>query len=151
MSSRFNFIRVIQNIREVKRVLPPILANDAKRYFLDSFRKSGWDSVPWKTPERKIPGTGAYKYPKKGADARHTRATLVQSGRLRRAVADSTREVDFNQIRFVVDLPYAAVHNYGGDLKHGKMPQRKYMGDSPILRLQQIEKIKKVVDRIWQV
>ena len=57
--SKFNFLRVIENIREVKRVLPPILANDAKRFFLDSFRNGGWDGVEWKTPERKIPGTNA--------------------------------------------------------------------------------------------
>jgi phage gpG-like protein len=154
MASKFNFERIQRNVAQMKRELPRVLANDTQKFFAASWDKQGWDNngvERWKDPQRKIAGTPAYKYPKKGADARHTRATMVQSGRLRRAVGSSIRSVSFDKIRFVVDVPYAAVHNYGLPMKNGKpMPQRKFIGDSKNLRILQLKKIKQVIDKIWQ-
>jgi phage gpG-like protein len=148
--SKFNFDKVQRNIEKLKRDLPIVLANDAQRFFNSSFVKQGWDGVNWITPQRKIAGTNAYKYPKKGANARHTRATLVGSGKLRRTVAQSLVSKTFQSIKFIVNLPYAAVHNEGLPIKGGRMPQRKFMGDSETLRKLQREKINKAVKSVWQ-
>lgn len=144
--SKFNFERVKNNIEQMKRELPEILANDALRYFNDSFKKQGWEGQPWKIPQRKIAGTKAWKYPIKGAAARRTRATLVQSGDLRRTVATSLRVKTFNLIRFEVRLPYAERHNEG----LSGMPKRKFMGDSKELRNLQRRKILAAIRQIWQ-
>lgn len=149
--SKFNFSRVLQNMNQLKRELPQELANDAQKFFNNSFRQQGWDGQTWKVPQRRIPGTFEYKYPKKKDLGRRTRATLVQTGRLRRTVATSLKSATFQSIKFVVDLPYAAVHNDGLPMKNGQpMPKRKYMGDSPILRQMQRKKITKMIDTIWR-
>lgn len=150
MATKFKFDKVLANVNQLKQELPRVLANDAVRYFNDSFRQQGWDGQRWQTPKRKIPGTYEYEYPKKNAKTRRSRAILVQSGRLRRAVATSVRVVSFQLIRFVVDLPYAAIHNQGGPIKGGVMPQRKFMGDSKTLRNLQRAKIKAALDKIWK-
>ena len=146
MPQKFNFDKVQQNLEQLKRELPKVLANDAVRFFNGSFTKQGWDGQRWQTPKRKIPGTYEYRYPKKNAKTRQSRAILVESGRLRRAVATSLKTVSFRAIRFVVDLPYASVHNEGGP----KMPQRKFMGDSKTLRNLQRAKITQAIKKIWQ-
>jgi phage gpG-like protein len=149
--SKLNFDKVIKKFDKLKQDLPKVLANDAVRYFNQSFVKGGWDGQSWKVPDRKIPGTYAYKYPKKGASRRHTRATLVESGALRRAVATSVKRVSFSSIKFMVALPYAAIHNEGLQMKYGgRMPKRKFMGDSPQLRNLQRRKIKNAIQAIWQ-
>jgi hypothetical protein len=56
-------------------------------------------------------------------------------------------------IKLVVEVPkkkgakvdYAQVHNEG----LGGMPQRQFMADSPVLRKQQAETIKKYFDKVW--
>jgi phage gpG-like protein len=148
--SKFNFDRVLQNFNKVEKELPKELASDTQKFFNNSFRQQGWDGKTWQTPQRRISGTTAYKYPKKKDLGRRTRATLVKSGALRRAVATSLRVATFNKIRFEVDLPYAKVHNDGLPVRNFKMPQRKFMGDSPTLRNLQLKKIKKVIDTIWR-
>ena len=144
--SKFNFDKVLQNMQQLKKELPQELANDAQKFFNNAFRSQSWEGKSWQTPQRRIPGTLSYKYPKKKKLGRRTRATLVQSGRLRRTVATSLKSVRWESIKFVVDLPYADVHNEGG----AKMPKRKFMGDAPSLKIIQRKKIKKMVNKIWQ-
>lgn len=149
MADRFNFSRVKRNMEQVKKELPVILANQAQNFFADSWKKQGWDDgglKVWQTPNRKIPGTKEYEYPKKKGLGRRTRATLVQSGRLRRAIASSIRQKSFSMIRLVVAVPYAKYHNEGTDT----IPKRQFMGDSRTLRRIQVESINKTVDKIWQ-
>jgi phage gpG-like protein len=148
--SKFGFDKVIKNIEQTKKALPKVIANDTKNFFLDSWAKQGWDGKDWQVPQRKVPGTSSYKYPKKGAEARHTRATLVKTGALRRAVANSLKVCTFELIKFQVDSPYAAVHNFGLPIRGGTMPQRQFMGDSPKLRQQQLTKINEYFNKIWQ-
>lgn len=149
--SKLKLDKALANFQKLKQDLPKVLANDAVRFFNQSFVKGGWDGKTWQTPERKIPGTAAYKYPIKGASRRHTRATLVESGALRRAVATSLKKVSFSSTKFAVNLPYGAIHNYGLAMKSGgKMPQRKFMGDSTTLRNLQRAKIKNAIKSIWQ-
>jgi phage gpG-like protein len=138
----------------MKEVLPVQLANQAQNYFVASWKQQGWDGKVWETPKRKIEGTSEWKYPKKKGLGRRTRATLVQTGALRQATANSIRSKVFGSrgIRLVVDLPYAKMHNDGGThiVSAHAMPQRKFMGDSPILRAKQIIKIKQFTDKVWQ-
>lgn len=150
--NKFGFGSIKEKIRQMKEILPAQLANQAQNYFVASWTKQGWDGKKWETPQRKIQGTSEYKYPKKKGLGRRTRATLVQTGDLRRRTANSIRSAKLGRegVRLVVDLPYAAIHNDGGPMANGgKMPQRTFMKDSPILRVQQREKIKLFTDKVW--
>lgn len=152
----FELDKVIARMEQVKRDLPKALANDAQRFFNERFVKQDWDGVPWQTPKRKIPGTKEWKYPIKGAEARRSRAILTgrgisRTGHLRRNVADSLETISFNEIRFNVKSPYAAIHNYGLKMaRGGTMPKRQFMGDSKILRQKLQKKIETAVNKIWQ-
>ena len=150
MATRFGIERVRSNFNEiVKKDLPVVLANQAQNFFAGAWRKQGFDDgglVPWRVPQRRILGTPAYDYPLTRDLGRRTRATLVKSGRLRRAVQNCIREVRFDHIRLVVEVPYAVYHNKGTD----RLPQREFMGDSRTLRRMQVEKINQAVDKIWK-
>ena len=150
MDTKFGFQKVKENITRMKVELPKVLANQAQNFFVSSWDKQGWDGAEWKVPQRRIEGTKEYKYPKTKDLGRHTRATLVKTGRLRRAVSNSIRSQTFNQVRLVVDLPYAKIHNDGLPMKNGvNMPKRTFMKDSPILRVKQEQKIKEFTDKVW--
>lgn len=135
---KFGFADLKKNIDVMKKELPLLLANDAQNYFSKSFLNQSWEGKQWQEVQRRIPGTNSYKYPKKKDLGRHTRPILVGKGstKLRRAVANSARlnPQVWPIVRLVVDLPYARAHNEG----LGKMPKRKYMGDSK--ELNQIHK-----------
>jgi phage gpG-like protein len=141
--TKFHFQRVMLNIEQVKTELPVILGNQAQNYFTDSWRQQGWNGEPWKEVQRRDSSTKVYKYSKPAA---RTRAILVKSGRLRRAVANSIRETRFDRVRLVVDVPYAEYHNDGTD----KLPQRRFMGQSAELERKQILKITSFIDKVWQ-
>jgi len=154
--TKFKFEALKARIVKMKEVLPVQLAAQAQTYFVGSWAAQGWDGAGWKTPLRRegpgtsvggAKGTPEWRYPKKKDIGRRTRATLVKTGTLRRAVNNSIRSQVFGQggVRLMVDLPYADVHNSG----LGHMPQRKFMGDSPILRVKQIQKIKQFTDSVW--
>ena len=143
--SQFRFIETMRNFEKLKREEPLILGNMAQRYFRKSFEEQGWDGEKWKEPQRRIPGTAAYKYPKKNAEDRHNRAILVgkqtskrQTGQhLRQSVNESLKLATFDQILFSVPQVYAKRHNYGED----GMPQRKFLGYSQILMKSLEEKL----------
>jgi hypothetical protein len=144
--NKFKFGELKQNIERMKRDLPIILANDSMNYFVKSWDDQGWDGEAWQTPKRRIDGTPEYKYPKFRDLGRRTRATLVKTGTLRRAVSMSVRSQTFTSIRLVVDLPYAARHNEGLD----GMPKRQFFGgNSPILMQQHKAKIMRFMDGLW--
>lgn len=124
-----------------------------KNEFLNSFKKQGWDGKKWEEVQRRIPGTRAYKYPKKKGLRRRTRPILVGKGSLRRAVNSSIKSVTPWRVRFQVDLPYAAIHNEGSNVG-GKgrkpMPKRQYMGDSKGLNKINKEIIQKHVNKAFK-
>lgn len=144
--NKFRFGQVKKGYEQLKIQLPIDLANQAQNFFVNSWRNQGWDGVPWQIPKRRIEGTPEYKYPKFKGLGRRTRATLVESGALRRAESNSIRTAKFQLIRLVVDLPYAMRHNAGED----GMPKRQYMGDSPILRNLQLTKINTYIGRVFK-
>jgi phage gpG-like protein len=156
--SKFNFERVKRNLDQVKKEAPPILANQAQTFFTHSFDKQGFNEgqEKWTEVKRRQEGTSEYKYPKFKGLGRRTKAILSGASRLKRAVASSVRQATWDMIRLVVDVPYADIHNKGGEGKafgkyRFKMPQRKFMGDSEMLRRKQMEKLKQIVDKIWKV
>ena len=152
--NKFNFNIVIAQLEKAKSILPRVLSIETKKFFLNSWADQGWDGKKWEEVKRRIPGTKEYKYPKKkGVASRHGRAILVGkgTGNLRKAVQNSLKEATFNRILFRVELQYAAVHNEGLPMRNGKrMPQRRFMGDSPSLRRIQMNIIHKEIDKIWK-
>jgi hypothetical protein len=144
--TKFNIDRVISKMEQLKHELPVLLANQAQRYFTHTWQEQGMDGTPWKEVKRRIPGTPEYKYPKKKGLTRRTKPILVQTGHLRRAVADSIKSQTWDRVTLVNAMPYASFINEGT----AKMVARPFMKDTPALRAKQIELINKTVGRIWQ-
>ena len=139
---KFNFDQVIKKLEQAKSSLPKVLANDTKKFFLASWQKQGWD-------DGGVKAWAPRKYNKNKRSA--GRAILVKSGALRRAVNASLKSATFDSIRFVVDSPYAKVHNDGLPMRNGKPIQRRQsVGDSASLRKIQKEKIQKSIDKIFK-
>ena len=145
MADKFNFAEVKRKIELTKKQLPVILAKETEKAFVENFKQSGFFGKTWQVPQRRKPGTNAYKYPKKRGLSRRTKPTLTMSGILRRAVNNSIRVKTFDLIKLVVSLPYAARHNDGLD----GMPQRQFMGDHPELTKKQKAIITKFFDKVW--
>jgi phage gpG-like protein len=101
--NRFKFGKVINNVEKLKKTLPVLLANQAQTFFVESWKKKGWDDN----------GVKAWQKRKDTGKKSQGRALLVKSGKLRRAVGQSIRLKTFDKIQLVVALPYAAVHNEG--------------------------------------
>ena len=136
------FKSMYKKMESVQKTLPSVLANTGTNFFIGNFDKEGFDDgglKKWKTPERKIQGTPSFKYPKTKGLGRRTRKTLIQTGKLKRAVNKSVTEKSFKRIVWRInpsEVPYASVHNKG--LKAGRgngfmMPKREYMGRSRTL------------------
>ncbi len=144
MASKFNFDRVIANMDKVKNILPKVLANETKNYFVGEFNKQEWNRTKWKPSKRQT-------NPKKTRD---TASTLVQSGTLRRAVINSLQSATFEKIYFEVkDVDYAQVHNEGLRAGRGagfQMPKRQFMGQTNKLTRIQRDTIDKTIDKIWR-
>lgn len=127
------FAALNRRVAQAQKELPNALATEGTRFFVGNFDKEAFDADKWKVPQRRIPGTNAYKYPKRRDQGRRTRKTLVKSGRLKRAVNSSVSEKTPRRIVWRIpysSVPYAAAHNYG----KGRQPQRRFIGDSPVLR-----------------
>lgn len=153
--SKFNFQKVKDNILQVKRELPVLMANDAQRYFLDAFKKQGFDGNTWDQVKRRIPETPEYKYPKTRELSRRTKPILINTGRLRREVSllAGNARVRYEQYNFIVTLtlndsvvPYGKYHNNGD----GKLPKRQFIGQSKALSLILRRRIKSYFDKTWQ-
>lgn len=145
MANKFNFDKVIANLKRVKSDLPRVLANDTKNFFVGEFNKQQWDGKSWQDVKR---------HDKSGGSSRNRSAILVQSGRLRRAVINSLKSANFEKISFqVADVDYAQVHNEGLKAGRGKgftMPKRTFMGQTKVLTGIQLKTITKFIDGIWR-
>lgn len=153
--SKFNFQQVKDNIEQVKRELPVLLANDAQKYFLAAFKDEGWNGVKWVQAQRRIEGTDSWKYPKTKGLSRRTKPILIDTGILRREVSliAGRAEISYSKFNFNVKLsiddttvPYAEYLNDGTP----KMPQRKFMGDSPALRKILKNRIERYMENVWR-
>lgn len=135
--SKLGLDKAIKRFERIRFELPKIVANDCVRFWLDGFQKEGFTNVqfePWKPRKGKQTGRNS------------TRRILVDSGALRRSVSNSVKEATWQRISFKVELPYAVYHMTGT----GKMPKRKFMGDSVTLRRQLTKKTRDVISKIWQ-
>jgi phage virion morphogenesis protein len=111
--------------------VPRLVGNDAVNHHKEAFIKQGWDGQKWKEVKRRIPGTKAYKYPKKKGTNRRTRGILIGagSGRLKKSIRIT--QVTSVSVHIGTDVPYAQVHNEGQKAGRGKgfiMPKRQFMG-----------------------
>lgn len=90
-------------IARVRSQLPKAMADTARNFFVDSFKRQGWyEGVilkKWK--------------PRKKQGGRRRRAILVKRGRLRKSIR--IREMSFRRISIAAEAPYAAAHNFGVD------------------------------------
>jgi phage gpG-like protein len=128
--SKFKFEEIIGRYKSVSLNMMREIAMAHKNYFLQSFKRQGWDGKQWQEVNRRIPGTKEYKYPKNKGLRRRTREILVGTGQLRRQVNSSIKLYNSNRIIFIVDLPYAAIHNDGGRVRGRVMAKRRYIGQN---------------------
>lgn len=137
--SKFGFEEVIKKVEQTKRELPVRLANMTQNYFVLSWRKQGFDDGKWQEVRRRIPGTPEFKYPKTKGLSRRTKPILVESGELRRRVANSVVVAEWNAIRLLVDLPYADKMN----------KTRQFIGQTKELTQKQTIMVESFFDKVW--
>jgi hypothetical protein len=141
MANKFNIGELVKNIEEVKRTLPILLANQARRYFVNSWQQQGYEGTPWKEVKRREPGTPEYKYPKYKGLSRRTNPILVSSGALRRDANNSIQSQTWDLVRLVSSLEYASYVN----------KDRPFMKDSPGLRAKQVKLITETVNKALNI
>lgn len=147
----FKFGVIVKRYDSVALDMMREIAMAHKNYFVQSFRRQGWDGKKWAEVNRRTPGTKEYKYPKNKGLRRRTREILVGKGSLRRQVNSSIKLVNRSRIMFMVDLPYAAIHNDGGTLRNGtKMTRRRYMGENKETNKLTKDIIKKYVNKTFK-
>ena len=144
--SKFDFLSILQKVEQTKKELPKKLANVTQNYFVLSFRKQGFDGGKWQEVKRRIPGTPEFKYPKTKGLSRRTKPILIESGELRRRVANSILLATWPTVKLMVDLPQAAAINEG----LGNMPKRQFIGQSNELTEKQIRLVEGYFDKIWE-
>jgi phage gpG-like protein len=125
------------------------IGNTAKNFFVENFRKQGFDDKSvqkWKPRKRTT-----YKTKSGKVVDDTTRAILVKTGDLRRSIIRVPNRSALN-VKIQTDLIYAKVHNDGlraGRGKGFKMPKRQFMGDSYNLNEQVKKVIVKRLDKIF--
>lgn len=141
-SNKFNMKQAEQKARKAMEAAIVDVGNTAKVFFVQSFRKQGWDDKSvdkWKPRKKKT-----YKTKSGKTVDDTTRAILVKTGDLRRSIIRDPANRAALTIRIHSDLVYAKVHNDGLRAGRGrgfKMPKRQFMGDSYNLN----EQVKKVI------
>lgn len=117
-----------RQLNAVFKTFPYFVAREAEEHFKSSFESESWEGSPW--PNRK-------REPRQGSRrTRGQRGLLIRSGRL----LDSIESTEISAHRVVVEAGYTVgkrsrynlgqIHNEG----LAPVPQRKFMGDSPLLR-----------------
>ena len=145
----FKFTLTKRLFKAQKRTLPIILGNQAKNFFLDSFRRMGFTDFNLKRwiPRRKRLGKG------RTSSTLTESATLVKTGTLRRSIRVSPST--FRLTKIFTNLRYAAIHNFGlRGLAFGKnpfkMPERKFIGNSRVLERKLEQRILKEVNKVFK-
>jgi hypothetical protein len=116
--NKFNLKGIDKKARKAMEAAIVDVGNTAKVFFVDSFRKQGWDDKSvqkWKKrqlSERK--GRGSKKSADGGVrSVKAGRAILVKTGDLRRSIKRNPANRAALSIKISTDLPYAKVHNDG--------------------------------------
>ena len=144
--NKFELDKVFEKLQQMKPKLPQEIAAIAQSSFVKNFNDESFFGKKWQQVQRRIEGTKAYKYPKTKKLSRRVKPILVGTGKLKREVNSSIRQATFDEIRLGVDLPYAGYINEGTE----KMPQREFMGNSPILEKKIKDKIRKSISQIFK-
>lgn len=147
MPNKFKISEVIKRIDKTKRELPKVLANQAQNYFVMSWRKQGFNGNKWQEVKRRIAGTNEYKYPKTKGLSRRRKDILINTGRLRRDVANSVVVANWNKVQLVIQANYAKYHNEGTN----RIPQRQFVGQTKELTAKQLQTIDDYFKKVWQV
>lgn len=106
MANTFPLREVEQHFRNVLLYAPGMLGNDAVNFFVDSFRKQGWQGASFEPWVKRKAVTRWGKTPRNNG-----RAILVDSGRLRRSIRITS--VHAMNVTIGTDVPYAKAHNEG--------------------------------------
>lgn len=145
MADKFNFKDLERKAGKAMRESIVEISNMAKNHYVQSFRDGGF------TDENKE----VWKPRKQEDKKRAGRATLVDSGELRRSVV--VKNINLQQLKVVIgsDLPYAAIHNYGLNGKAWgkypfKMPQRQFIGKSEQVDKKAVKIIEKRIDILFK-
>lgn len=146
----FKFGVIVKRYNSVSLDMMREIAMANKNYFLQSFKNQGWEGKRWQEVNRRIPGTKEYMYPKNKGLRRRTREILIGRGQLRRQVNSSIKLMNRSRIIFIVDLPYAAIHNNGGRVKGHIMPKRQYIGQTKETNYMTKQIISKYVNRSFK-
>lgn len=142
----------IATLNSVKNTLPTKVGNVCETFFRQSFRKQGWDDQNlqrWKARRGEVTG-GIAQIARRSSGSR---AILTQTGALRRSI--HTAMATWKKVVIESDLPYSAIHNYGGKGvafgKHSfRMPQRKFMGNSYNLRKKITQTMETQLNRVFK-
>ena len=91
-----------RRLDRVRVRLPLAMADAARNFFVDSFKRQGW-----------YEGTVLKKWKPRKKNKGRRRAILVKTGRLRKSIR--IRRATFRRITIAAEAPYAAAHNFGVD------------------------------------
>lgn len=140
----------------MESTLPTVIGNEAKRHFLNGFRKEGFTDTfleKWASRKRKTARDRRRidKLIKKGravtsgmTDQGATgRGLLVQSGAMRKALIVHNATWTLIQVG-IIGISYAGYHNTGDD---GFEPIRKIIGESNVLNEAIRKKVRIAADR----
>jgi hypothetical protein len=137
----FDFSNKQRAFEKFKRDVPKVIANNSKNWFLEGFRKGGFQTDASKTGwERRNPKS-----------KRNTgRGILVDTGALRRSIQVISQT--WSQIIIGTQrIPYADRHNEGlTDDRGRKMPKREFIGDSKGLDESNKKLLARMVGRIFR-
>lgn len=128
--------------RRLKRVLPLVVANEAKNHFLEGFRRGG------KQTDKSASGWAPRKRSDRNERRRGRRAILVRTGALRNDV--DIRRTTFSEIILgTIDTAnYASVHNQGNPARN--IPQREFLGPSRKLDRKIVRLVTREMDKLFR-
>jgi phage gpG-like protein len=125
-SNKFDLKQAEKKARKAMEAAIVDVGNTAKVFFVDSFRKQGWDdqSVQKWQKRKKVEqkGRGSKKSAKAAGTVRSVkagRAILVKTGDLRRSIKRNPANRAALSIKISTDLDYAKIHNDGGTINVG--------------------------------
>ena len=139
-------IRIKNMQQDVERFInddaPDYAGNIAVEKFKENFDKEGFFGTGWTEVQRRTPGTKTNKAVANRHPADTQRKILTgRTGNLRNSINYRTEP----GVAIVYsDTPYGAYHNEG----MGKLPKRKFMGESPELNKAVMEKLESELNKI---
>jgi phage gpG-like protein len=122
------FNRLQRSLPDLKRKCLVVVEVETENFNMQNFENEGFTDASFQKWQ-----------PRK--DKKNNRKTLVHTGDLKKAA--TTARNTAGGIAFVFNMPYARVHNNG----LGKMPQRKFIGESVVLDKKIRRKFATVINR----